>query len=98
MVRSLLANADDTGSIPGPGRFHVAWSNCPHVPQLLELVSPEAMLCNKRSHCNKKHADHSYRVTLLTAARESPHATMKTQHSHKLVKCQRWEFDSAAGQ
>ena len=27
MVKNLLANAGDTGSIPGPGRCHILWSN-----------------------------------------------------------------------
>ena len=34
---SLSANAGDTSSIPGPGRFHVPQSNQAHVPQLLSL-------------------------------------------------------------
>ena len=29
------ANAGDTGSIPGPGRFHMLQGNYAHVPQLL---------------------------------------------------------------
>ena len=27
VVRKLPANAGDLGSIPGPGRFHMPWSN-----------------------------------------------------------------------
>ena len=27
MVKNLPANAGDTGSIPGPGRSHMPWSN-----------------------------------------------------------------------
>ena len=27
VVKNLLANAGDTGLIPGPGRFHVVWGN-----------------------------------------------------------------------
>ena len=27
VVKNLPANAGDTGSIPGPGRFHMPWSN-----------------------------------------------------------------------
>ena len=27
VVKSLLANGGDTGSIPGPGRFHMLWVN-----------------------------------------------------------------------
>ena len=35
MVKNLPANAGDTGSISGPGRFHMPWDNYAHVPQLL---------------------------------------------------------------
>ena len=31
--KNLSANARDTGSIPGLGRFHMLWSNWAHVPQ-----------------------------------------------------------------
>ena len=27
VVKNLPANAGDSSSIPGPGRFHVPWSN-----------------------------------------------------------------------
>ena len=27
VVKNLLANAGDMGSIPGPGRFHMPWGN-----------------------------------------------------------------------
>ena len=27
VVKNLPANAEDTGSIPGPGRSHMLWSN-----------------------------------------------------------------------
>ena len=27
VVKNLPANAGDTGSIPGPGRFHMPWGN-----------------------------------------------------------------------
>ena len=39
VVKNLPANAGDTGSIPGPGRSHVPWSNEAHAPQLLSLCS-----------------------------------------------------------
>ena len=39
MVENPPANAGDTGSIPGPGRSHMPWSNRAHVPQLLSLRS-----------------------------------------------------------
>ena len=39
MVKNLPANAGDTGSIPGPGRSRMLWSNKARVPQLLSLRS-----------------------------------------------------------
>ena len=47
----------DKGSILGPGRFHMLWSNEARVPQLLKPASPKAcVLCNERSHCDEKPA------------------------------------------
>ena len=37
--KNLLANAEDTGSIPGLGRSHMPQSNKAHVPQLLSQHS-----------------------------------------------------------
>ena len=66
VVRNLPASAGDTGSSPGPGISHIPRSNLARAPQLLSLrsrarepqllkpVHLEPMLCNKRSHCNKK--------------------------------------------
>ena len=39
VVENLPANAGDVGSIPGPGRSHVLWSNEARAPQLLSLRS-----------------------------------------------------------
>ena len=39
MVKNLSANAEDMGSIPGPGRYHMPWSNKARVPKLLSLHS-----------------------------------------------------------
>ena len=39
VVKNLPANAGDTGSSPGPGRFHMPRSNKAPVPQLLSLRS-----------------------------------------------------------
>jgi len=38
VVKNLPANAGDTGSIPGPGKFHMPWGNKAHAPQLLSLL------------------------------------------------------------
>ena len=37
MDKNLLANARDTGSIPGLARSHMLWGNEAGVPQLLNL-------------------------------------------------------------
>ena len=37
--KNTPVSAEDTGSIPGPGRSHVPWSNHAHAPQLLSLCS-----------------------------------------------------------
>ena len=50
VVKNPPANAGDTGSIPGAGRFHVPWSHRVPVAQLLKPTRLEAVLCNKRSH------------------------------------------------
>ena len=37
MVKNPPANAEDTGSIPGPGRFHMLWDNYTYAPYLWSL-------------------------------------------------------------
>ena len=39
VVKNLPANAGDTGSIPGPGDYHMPWSIQTWVPQVLSLCS-----------------------------------------------------------
>ena len=39
VVETPPADAGDTGSIPGPGRSHMLWSNQACAPQLLGLCS-----------------------------------------------------------
>ena len=73
MVKNLSANAEDTGSIPGPRRSHIPQSNYTfaslvHAPLLLKLVCLAPMIFNKRSPC-------------LWQLDESLRAAMKTQHS-----------------
>ena len=74
MVKNAPSNAGDLGSIPSLGRSHMLQSNQACAPQLLSLCSRawdpqllslhtlEPVLCNKRSHCNEKPADCSWRV------------------------------------
>ena len=40
VVKSLPSNAGEMGFIPGPGIFHMLWSNKAHAPQLLSLLLP----------------------------------------------------------
>ena len=66
----MPANTGDTVSIPGQGRSHMLWSNQAHVLQLLRLCSRahevqllnpgclEAVVLNKRSHCNETPTQH----------------------------------------
>ena len=51
VVKNLAANTGDTGSIPGPGRFHMLGSNEAHAPQPLNLCSraQETQLLSPRS-------------------------------------------------
>ena len=35
VVKNPPANAGDMGSIPGPGRLHMPWSNSAQEPQLM---------------------------------------------------------------
>ena len=59
MVKNPPFNAEDTGSIPGPGRSHMLWSNRVHRAELLEPACPEPVLSNKRSHHSEKPAYHN---------------------------------------
>ena len=60
-VKILPANAGDTSSMLGLGRFHMPRGNEAHVPQLLKSIRLELMLhskrscrCEKTEHCNEK--------------------------------------------
>ena len=54
LVKNLPASAGDTGSSPGPGRFHMPWSNSrAQEPQLLKPACLEPVFRNKRSHHSK---------------------------------------------
>ena len=54
MVKNSPVSAGDTGSIPGPGRFHMPQGNEIHALQLVSLRALESMLRSKRSHNNKR--------------------------------------------
>ena len=61
MAKDHLANAGGMGSVSGLERSHVPQSNRACAPQpralesqLLKPMSTKPVLCNERSHCNKK--------------------------------------------
>ena len=81
VVKNLPANAGDTGSIPGPGRFHKPGGGKPRGPQLLKPVHPEPTGHNERGPHSEEPVPRSRDQPLLTTGRENPHATMKVQHS-----------------
>ena len=59
---------------------HNYWAR---VPQVLKPTRLEPMLCNKRSHCNKKPVHRKEEWPPLVPTRESPRAATKTQHSQE---------------
>ena len=52
VVKNLPANVGDTGSNPGPGRFHMSQGNKAHVPQ---LVKPAAAAAKSLQLCPAAH-------------------------------------------
>ena len=93
MVKNLPCDARDTGSIPDPGRSHVA-GQLPHASKLLSQCSRasklklrkpscrEPVLCRKRSHGNEQ-PGYCNREAPLTSSRESKHAATNTHCSQK---------------
>lgn len=73
VAEDLPANARDTSSIPGLGRFHMPQGNEACVPQLLNLLSGASALQQKKSR------QWEACVTQL----EKAHAAMQTQYSQK---------------
>ena len=92
MIENLPANAGNTGSIPGPGRFYPwSWKVLPAAeqlspcPQLLSPGAPEPVLHDKESHYSEKPVHRDEVTPSLTTARESPRAPTKAQHSQNSV-------------
>ena len=77
------ANAGDTGSIPGPGRFHMPWSNKAHVPWLWSLpaATTEPVLWSPRA-ATKKPMCHNY--WSLCALEQLLHCE-RSYHNEKLM-------------
>ena len=83
MVKNPPASARDTGSIPGPGRFHVLWGNYTQVTQLTirhagahALQQEEALQWGARAP--QLESDPS-------ATRENPRAAMKTHGNQEEI-------------
>ena len=83
MVKNLPASAGDMGLIPGPGRSHMWKGNLTYVPQILEPVCLEPVLCNKRGHDNEKPKHRNEEYPPLPETRESLGTATKTQCSQK---------------
>ena len=86
MDKNPSANAGDMSLIPGPGRFQMLQATKAHVPQLLKPLNLETVLCNKRSHRNKKPMQHKEEEPLLSRTRENPRAAVMTQCNPKVNK------------
>ena len=84
MVKDLLANAGDTGSIPGPGRSHTPragqLSSCTATTEFT-LQSP----CSAAKEVTAMRSLHTAtrEEAPLTATRESPCTETKSQQSQK---------------
>ena len=80
MIKNLLANAEDMGSILGPG------TKIPYAVEQLSVFAPtaepvhlEPVLCNKRSHFNEKPVHHKEECL-------HPLQLEKAQHRNKDTK------------
>ena len=83
MVESLPADAGDTGSSPGLGRFRMPRSNWAHGPQLLSLRVWSLCSAAREAAIVRGPAHHDEEWPPLAATRGSPRAETKTQQSQK---------------
>ena len=92
-LKNPPCNARDTSLIPGSGRSHMTQSKKAYVPQLLsphpaatEAWVPRACALQQEKPPQwEAHTQQERGVSQLTAARESPLAATKTNHSQKIV-------------
>ena len=54
VVKNPLVNAEDMGSIPGPGGFHMPWGQLGPDATTTEAPTLLPMLCNRRSRHDEK--------------------------------------------
>ena len=75
VVKNPLVNAEDMGSIPGPGGFHMPWVQMPQLPK-----PPHSYPCSAIGEAATTRSPHAAtrERPLLTAAREGPHTATKT--------------------
>ena len=84
MVKNPTRDARDTGSIPGPGRFHTPQS--PAKPVGRNYRSPPALepvLHDKRGHGNEKSVRQNQRGASTLHNKSRAHTPGKTQPSQK---------------
>ena len=82
------------GSVPGPGRFYMPWDNNACTPQVLNpyaatteaLHALEPMLCDRRSHCNKKPVHHNWGVAPAHCSGRKPTPSSKDPLQPKIIK------------
>ena len=75
MVKNPPTKPEDTGSIPGPGRFHMLWGNEAYAPQLLKPERPRAQAPQQTATTTR--SPHS-------VTREQPQlAQLENAHSNK---------------
>ena len=90
VVKNLPANAGDTSSIPGQGRFHVPQTNKARVPRRPTPKCLEPVLCNNRNHRGEKPVLHDKRAALLQLkkahAQQRRPNTAKTKINFKILK------------
>ena len=70
--KNLPANAEDMGSIPSLGRFHMRWNNSARAPHLLSPLILKPVLHNQRSHHNEQPEHHKEEELPLATTREQP--------------------------
>ena len=92
-VKNLLANAGNTGSIPGLGRFHMPWGNKSHAPLLLMATHSRAthpQILKPKGHraCTLKREKQPQQeacVPWLESSSCSPCIARKMQHGQKQI-------------
>ena len=84
---SMPVNAGDTGSTPGPGRFHMPRGNSDCEPQLPKPVHLESVFFNRRSCCDENPVPgHEESARWLQLEKKLNKETNNTKKKKKLGK------------